>query len=94
MSTTTKGSNKEPKQEKERKKEWSKSYEKDGITETVRVKEAENGYIICKTRWGHDINSKSPDRYVDEREEYISNVNPFDEEDFDEGIEELFNKLK
>lgn len=91
MSTTTKASKKEEKKEK---KEWSKSYERDGVTETIRVKEVENGFIVCKSRWGHDLNSKSSDRYIDEREEYISNVNPIDEEDFDEDIEELLKNFK
>lgn len=64
------------------KKSWSKTIEKNGITETVKVEEVENGFLITKSKWGRDIDSKSPDKYIDECKKYISNVNPIlDEED-------------
>ena len=76
------------------KKRWSKSYEKDGITEEITVRKVENGYVVCRNRYGEDLNSSSPDKWIHEKEEYISTINPLEEEDLNEEFEELIKKFK
>ena len=77
----------------ETKKSWSKTVERDGMTESIRVEEVENGFVITKEKYGHNKSSKSPDKWISETEKYISNVNPIsDEEDEIDKALKVFDK--
>ncbi len=57
-------------------KEWSISQTSDGVTKTLRVDKAENGFIITKTKYGN-VNGK----YIDENKRYISTKKPLDKKE-------------
>lgn len=81
-------------------KTWKKSSEIDGMSKSIEVKEAENGFVISIHKSGFDRKENSPESYVDEYKCWISTENPLaDQEaiedlDFDkEEIMEYFKKL-
>ena len=76
-------------------KSWSKSVEKDGVTTSIRVQEAENGFVVSVERYGYlkcDTDDESleelsesdcikDDReWISECKQYISKVNPLGDE--------------
>ena len=81
--------------EKER-KSWSKSVEKDGITTSINVREAENGFVINVERYGYlcckeddesleELESSDEEvmdkrEWISESKQYISKVNPLGDE--------------
>lgn len=73
----------------DKKKSWSKSVEKNGYTKSVKVREAENGYIIEFSEWGNITNEKGEDKYVDKRKEIISKTNPLEEKNSEEDKNKL-----
>lgn len=76
-----------------KKKTWSKSVERDGLTETIRVEQVENGFIISKEKYGHDLKSTSKDKYISENKKYISTKNPLDN-DVDGDFEDALKQFK
>jgi len=56
-------------------KTWSITQEKDGVTKSLRVESAENGFIITKNKYGH---AGENDDYIDETKKYISTKNPLE----------------
>jgi len=76
--------------EKEKKKDgtesisYSKSWEKNGISHSKEVKKVEGGYIITESKYGKPADEEDAE-YVEERKEYVSTTNPFEDKKEDEG---------
>ena len=62
-----------PSKEKKYKK-WEKSITKDGITKSIRVEEAENGFVVRMTEYTWE------DSYKESCKVYISTSNPLEKE--------------
>jgi len=56
-------------------KHWSITEEKDGVTKSLKVEEAENGFIITKNKYGY---VEDEDKHIDETKKYISTKNPLE----------------
>ena len=78
---------------KEKRESWRKSVQRNGITESIEVKQVENGFIIRKERYGEDLNSKSPNKWISESKEYVSKENPLAEEEIDDDFENILKEL-
>lgn len=74
-------------------KSWRKSVEKDGLTKEISVKECENGFYICISKYG-DENGK----FNSEEKRYISTKNPLEgEKEYNEEItlkDEIMESIK
>jgi len=57
-------------------KNWEISETKDGVTKRIKVEKAENGFIICKSKYG-----QVGEKYIDESKKYISTKNPLDKKE-------------
>lgn len=80
--------------DKKAKESWRKSVKRNGITESIEVQEVENGFIIRKEKYGEDLNSKSPNKWINETKEYVSKVNPLAEEEIDEDFDNLLKQFE
>lgn len=60
------------------KKRWRKEESVNGITKSVSVEEAENGFIVRICKYGSD-NTKKDSKYIDEEKIFISKENPLGE---------------
>ena len=57
---------------------WRKSWDKNGINFSKEVRKVEGGYIITESKYGRPKDVEDAE-YIDERKEYVSTTNPFDE---------------
>jgi len=64
-------------------KEWSYTMEKDDMTKTCSVVQAENGYIVKINKYGRSV---ADSEYVDESKEFIMEENPLEAENLDASI--------
>ncbi len=55
-----------------------KSWEKNGLSFSKEVRKVEGGYIITESKYGKP-NDVEDAEYIDERKEYVTTKNPFDE---------------
>lgn len=74
----------------------TQSYEENGITKSVEVKEVENGFVVCISEYGY-----KKDKYINTNKTYISKTNPLEEESekntkqsFKEEVAEALKNLK
>lgn len=61
---------------------WSKSQEVNGVTNSITVREVENGFIIEINKYGRDTTKKDSE-YCDESKSYISKTNPLNGQEAD-----------
>jgi hypothetical protein len=59
---------------------YRKSWEKNGINNSIEVRKVEGGYIITKSRYGTPKDDENGE-YIDERSEEVSTENPFKKEE-------------
>ncbi len=71
---------------------WEKTVEVDGVTEKKTVARVENGFIIIKGRSGHTGEGKEKE-YFEESKAFISETNPFEDEDMSLGIKSLLDNI-
>lgn len=57
---------------------FSKAWEKNGLSYRKEVRKVEGGYIICESKYGKPKDEEDAE-YIDERKEYVTTENPFDE---------------
>ena len=69
---------------------WSKSQEVNGVTNSITVKEVENGFIIEINKYGRDT-TKKDSNYYDESKSYISKTNPLDGQEADNMEQDEFS---
>jgi len=57
---------------------FRKSWEKNGLSHSKEVRKVEGGYIITESKYGKPADQEDAE-YIDERKEYVTTENPFDE---------------
>ena len=57
---------------------YSKSWDKNGMSHRKEVRKVEGGYIITESKYGKPSDQEDAE-YIDERKEYVTTENPFDE---------------
>lgn len=70
------------------KESMSLSEKKGKLTQEVRVREIENGYIVTISKYGDD----SKGNYINEDKEYFSKTNPLNKNSTEETQKSLFEK--
>ena len=58
---------------------YRKSWEKNGMNHSKEVRKVEGGYIITESAYGKPSDGGEDAEYIDERKEYVTTENPFDE---------------
>ena len=58
---------------------YRKSWEKNGMNNSIEVKKVEGGYIISESKYGRPTDGGEDAEYVDERSERVSTTNPFND---------------
>ena len=58
---------------------YSKSWDKNGLSHRKEVRKVEGGYIITESKYGTPKDGGEKADYIDERKEYVTTENPFDE---------------
>lgn len=74
---------------------WSRRVQKNDVTEEIEVCEAENGFIVTHSKWGHK-KGKNGSEYFDEKRKYIAKENPLEEEEektFNEALGDILDEI-
>jgi len=58
---------------------YRKSWEKNGLNFSKEVRKVEGGYIITESKHGKPKDAGEDAEWIDERKEYVTTENPFDE---------------
>ena len=69
---------------------YSKSWEGNGMSHRKEVRKVEGGYIVTESKYGTPKDGGEKADYVDERKEYVTTENPFDEAIDKDEDEKLF----
>ncbi len=67
---------------------YSKNWEKNGMNHRKEVKKVEGGYIITESKYGKPKDGGEDAEYIDERREYVTTENPFEEKKEEEKDEQ------
>jgi hypothetical protein len=84
---------------KKKKQSWRLSMDRNGINQSIEVKELDNkGYLVRVNKYGRP-NDKPNANYIDESKEYYSELNPIEtkvkpEPDVSDDIENLFDPFQ
>ena len=58
---------------------YRKSWEKNGMSHSKEVRKVEGGYIVTESKYGKPKDEGEDAEYIDERREYVTTENPFEE---------------
>jgi hypothetical protein len=58
---------------------YSKSWDTNGLHHRKEVRKVEGGYIITESKYGTPKDGGEKADYIDERKEYVTTENPFEE---------------
>jgi hypothetical protein len=69
---------------------YRKSWEKNGLSCSKEVRKVEGGYIVTESKYGKPKDGGEDADYIDERKEFVTTENPFDEAMNKDEDEKLF----
>lgn len=72
---------------------YSKRWEKNGLNYHKEIRKVEGGYIITESKYGKPSDGGEDAEYIDERKEYVTTENPFEDKEKDEKEEKMFDFL-
>lgn len=75
--------------QKQPKRKWCVTEEKDDVTKKIEVREATNGFIIKKCISGYKKNDKGEKEWFDEESETISKTNPLEKKSMEDETREM-----
>ena len=70
---------------------YRKSWEKNGLNHSKEVRKVEGGYIVVESKYGKPKDQGEDAEYIDERKEYVTTENPFDEAEKKTDDEKMFD---
>jgi hypothetical protein len=69
---------------------YSKSWEKNGIRNSIEVRKVDGGYIIRKSRYGKPADDPEA-QYIEENSESVSTTNPFEKKEEKKNDDKMFS---